>query len=200
MKRLHVAMCLALISLAGVGCSSSNPPPETGFLSDYSKLKKSDGGAMRYQSPKIKEYNAFIIEPVQMSGAKKLQPNERAEVANYFSKALAEELTKRGYPVRDERGPGVALIRIAVTDIQDSKWYMSLHPASKVTGAGTGGASMEGEIVDSQSGEQLVAIVQAGKGNQFELDTFSKLDDVKDAINKWVQMAGNRLELLQKGT
>ena len=198
MNRFHVAMCLALISVVGVGCSSSTPPPQGAFLSDYSKLKKSDAGAMRYQSPKIKEYNAFIIEPVQMSGAKKLQANERAEVANYFNKALAAELTKRGYRVGGERGPGVARIRIAVTDIQESKWYMNLHPATKVAGMGTGGASMEGEIVDSQSGEQLVAIVQAGKGNQFELDSFKALDDVKDAIDKWVEMAGNRLELLRK--
>jgi len=31
---------------------------------------------------------------------------------------------------------------------------------------------MEAEVIDSATGEQLAALVQAGRGNQFELDTF----------------------------
>jgi hypothetical protein len=198
MNRFYVTTYLALISLAGTGCSSS-PPPASGFLSGYSNLKDSDG-AMRFVSPKLKDYNGFIIDPVQMSAAKNLNEKERAEVAGYFSQSLAKDLTKRGYRIGGAPAPGVGRIRVAITDIQESKWYLNVHPASKLTGAGTGGASMEGEIVDSQSGDQLGAVIQAGKGSQFELDTFSKLDDVKDTIDKWVQAAGNRLDNLRKGT
>ena len=67
-----------------------------------------------------------------------------------------------------------------------------------MTGAGLGGASMEGEVVDSVTGKQLGAVVQSGKGNQFELDTFSELDDVKDVIDSWAEAAGKRLKELRE--
>ncbi len=47
-------------------------------------------------------------------------------------------------------------------------------------------------------GKQLGAVVQSGKGNQFELDTFSELDDVKDVIDDWAEAAGKRLKELRE--
>jgi hypothetical protein len=197
MNRIVSALSVLLIAFVAAGCGNS-PPPQTGFLNDYSNLKADKDGAMRYVSPKLKNYNSFIIEPVQVQAQSKLNDKERAEVAQYFNQALTKELTKRGYGVAAQAGPGVGRVRVALTDIQESKWYMNLHPASKLSGVGTGGASMEGEVVDSASGEQLGAVIQAGKGSQFELDTFSKLDDVKDAINKWAENAGKRLDELRQ--
>jgi hypothetical protein len=46
------------------------------------------------------------------------------------------------------------------------------------------------------SGEQLAAGIKAGKGNQFELDYFKALDDVKDVIDRWAKEAGKRLDEL----
>lgn len=197
MRKSLGVVCLIVAALLSVSCSSS-PPPETGFLGDYTALKKEDN-ALRYVSPKLKNYSAFIVEPVQIQVQKNLNDKERAEVAEYFHQEIVKDLQKRGYAMSNSPGPGVARVRIAITNIQDSKWYLNLHPLSKVTGVGTGGASMEGELLDSQTGEQLAAVVQAGKGNQFELDTFSKLDDVKDTIHKWVETAGNRIDHLRKG-
>jgi hypothetical protein len=88
-------------------------------------------------------------------------------------------------------------VRVALTDINESTWWLNLHPASKISGVGTGGASMEGEVVDSITGRQLGAVIQSGKGSQFELDTFNRLDDVKDAINTWAENAGNRMAELR---
>ena len=128
-----------------------------------------------------------------------MTPAETAEVARYFNAALTKEFTKRGYKVVNEPDVGVARIRVAVTDINQSTWWMNLHPASKLSGAGTGGASMEGEVIDSVTGKQLGAVIQTGKGNQFELDTFNKLDDVKDAINGWAKAAVDRLDQIRSG-
>ena len=78
-----------------------------------------------------------------------------------------------------------ARVRIALTDVKKSKWYLSLHPVSKLTGSGTGQATMEGELLDSVTGAQIAALVESQRGNQFELDTFSELDDARDAIDQW---------------
>ena len=39
-----------------------------------------------------------------------------------------------------------------------------------------------------------ITVIQASRGNQFQLDHFSSLDDVRDSINKWAKQAGDRLE------
>jgi hypothetical protein len=44
---------------------------------------------------------------------------------------------------------------------------------------------MEGEVLDSVTGKQLGAVVQAAPGNQFNFTAFSTVDDVKSAIDKW---------------
>ena len=187
---------LSLLVLSTVGCASKAPPP-TGFLSDYSKLEEHKDGAMRYISQDLKTYSSFMLDPVEMRARGSLKPNEAAEVANYFNDRLGGELAKRGFNVVSTPGAGVGRVRVALTDINESTWWMNLHPASKITGVGTGGASMEGEVVDSVTGRQLAAVIQAGKGNQFELDTFNRLDDVKDTINEWAENAGNRMAELR---
>lgn len=39
-------------------------------------------------------------------------------------------------------------MRLALTDVQKATWWLNVMPTSKVTGAGVGGASMEGEVID----------------------------------------------------
>jgi hypothetical protein len=138
-----------------------------------------------------------MLDPLEMREPRKLKPSDVAEVARYFNDRLGRELTKHGFNVVSQPGEGVARVRVAVTDVTESTWYLNLHPASKLSGVGTGGAAMEGEVVDSVSGKQLGAVIQAGKGSQFELDTFNKLDDVKDAINRWAANASNRFAELR---
>jgi len=191
---------LAVIGVPVVltGCASTTPPTRTGFISDYGRLHKAEAGAMRFISPELREYKCYMVDPVEMRIQRDvLKPNERAEVAAYMRDALTRILKAQGFDLTNQPGPGVARVRVAITDVQLSKWYLNLHPASKVTGAGSGGASMEAEVIDSVTGKQLAAVIQIGRGNQFELDTFSKLDDVKDVIDKWADNAAKRLKELR---
>ena len=173
----------------------------TGFISDYSKLQKVEHGKLRYVSSELGDYSRFIVDPVEMRVSRDdpgLIAAQKAEVANYMRSAFERVLKEGGYHLTTRPGVGVARVRIAFTDVQKSKWYLNLHPLSKVTGAGTGGASMEGEVIDSITGKQLAAVVKSGRGNQFELDTFSALDDVKDVIDKWADEAAERLKELRR--
>ena len=191
----------ALLPMMGCFCLAgcATTPEPTGFISDYSRLEKSGSSAMRYMSARVRAYDGFIIDPVQIRTRRYppvLKPEERAEVAQYLHSSLEDLLRKRNFILTNRSGVGIGRIRVAITDATKSKWWLNLHPASKLSGAGTGGAAMEGEIIDSVTGEQLAAVIQAGKGNQFELDTFSALDDVHDVIDEWAATAGQHLDEL----
>ncbi|MBI1825115.1 MAG: DUF3313 domain-containing protein [Planctomycetes bacterium] len=201
--------CLELETLRWVGISAAatlvlgcaaKPPGPTGFLHDYSRLKKIDDSTMRYISPDLHHYSKFMIDPVEIHvKADALKPEQRAEVAKYMRDAMQKVLTSRKYAVVDAPGAGVARVRIAITNVEDAKWYLNIHPASKVTGAGRAQASMEAEVVDSVAGTQLAATIRAGKGKEFTLNPFSTIDDVKSAIDQWAESAGQRLDEMKKG-
>ena len=193
---------LIAVFLVAVGGCASTPEP-VGFISDYSKLEKEGEGRLRYISADLKNYDSVIVDPVQMRTHRDppvLKPKERAEVTSYFNEAFEKMLREKGFKLVSAAGAKTARVRMALTDVQKSKWYLNLHAGSKLTGAGLGGASMEGEIIDSVTGAQLAAVIQAGKGNQFELDTFDSLDDIKDVIDKWAKQAGERIDGLHGRT
>ncbi len=195
-----VALVVSVFQLTG--CASA-PPRMTGFLRDYSKLVKDQDGALRYIDPELRGYSGFIVAPVQIRTQRTppvLEQSQRAEVARYMRDSLRKALREVGFRLTETPDSKIGLIRVAITDVQKSKWYLNLHPVTKLTGAGLGGASMEGEVVDSVTGKQLGAVVQSGKGNQFELDTFSELDDVKDIIDRWAEAAAKRLKELRERT
>jgi hypothetical protein len=196
--------CIKLfLVLAGcaliVGCGPK-VPQETGFLSTYDNLRTVDNTRMRYVSEDLKNYSSYIVDPIELRVQEDppvLTAKDRAEVAVYFRQAFVKVLTERGIPVVEEPGVDVARVRLALTDVQSTTWWLNLHPASKLSGAGTGGATMEGEIIDSVTGNQLAAVVQAGKATQFKLDSFSTLNDVKETIDEWAKTAGERLDDLR---
>lgn len=192
----RVAACVTM-SIAAIGCSSAKLT-HTGFLSDYTKLAKAESGTMRYVSPSLRDYNAFIVDPVQIRAARShVTAEQRAEVARYMRDTIARVLSEGGLKVATDQGVGVARLRVAITDVQDSKWYLNIHPATSVTGTGRGGASMEAEVIDSITGEQVAAVVRTGASKRFELNPFSTLDDVKNVIDQWAKDASDRLRELR---
>jgi len=198
-QRLHPVAVLAFAFMLLGGCAST-PPPHTGFISDYSRLQKAESGAMRYISPDLKKYSEYMVDPVQIRASRdSINPSQRAEVAQYLHQALIRVLRNGGFKVADKAGMGVARLRVAITDVQDSKWYLNVHPATKLTGAGRAGASMEAEVIDSITGAQLAAAIRSGRARQFELNPFSTIDDIKNVIDQWAEAASERLKELRQG-
>jgi len=197
-KSVSLAGTYSLVGLLGVGCASA--PEQIGFLSDYSRLEKTGSARMGFVSPQLAEYDAFMIDPVEFRTRKDppvLNDEQKAEVANYFRTAFERTLGEKNYKIVTASGARVARLRAAITDVQKSKWYLNLHGATKMSGLGRGGASIEAEIIDSVSGEQLAGVIDAGKGNQFELDHFKALDDVEDVIDGWAETLAARIEELR---
>ncbi len=188
-----------LLACVMVGCASKPPLTQSGVLHDYSKLEEVNPNMMRYISPKLKSYNAFIIDPITFTvPPTRLSPEDRATVARYFRSKLIELLKSRQYDVVDDVGPNIARIQIGMTDVAKSTWWQKIHPASRVAGAGTGGAACEGEIIDSITGEQLAAWIRTSSGNQFNFLAFTTVADVQSAIDKWASDAAKRLDEMRK--
>lgn len=198
LTQLAVIAFLVAFMPALCGCASKPKLTHTGFLSDYSRLEPVSDSRMRYQSQRIAGFNDFVVDPIRVTvPADKLSESDRDEVRSYFRDKVIESLRQAGHRVVSTPGPGVARIRIALTDVAASTWWQKVHPVSRAVGAGTGGAAMEAEIIDSQTKEQLGAVVQAGTGNQFDMTAFSTVADVKSAIDGWVQHFSDRLKELR---
>ena len=164
--RISMALVAALALPGAAGCGSS-PPPRTGFLTEYSALEQISESELRFESPDLGAYARFLVDPVEdrLTDDTDLTAEQRADAAAYFRDTLVEMLERNGFEVTEAAAGGTARFRIAITDIQKSTWWLNLHPGSKLTGAGTGRASMEGEILDAITGKQLAAFVRSGRGN-----------------------------------
>jgi len=65
--------------------------------------------------------------------------------------------------------------------------HLNLTIYTKITGAGLGGAAMEGELVDSMTGEQLAAVSQWGSGSRILRAGFSHTGDAKILMDRWAK-------------
>lgn len=187
------AVLLGLMS----GCASP-PAKHTGFLSDYSQLEVVDAQRSRFISPELKNYNSFMVDPVEwrLSGGK-LSASDRAKIAAHFRQALIKVLKDQGFEMVDDPTSNTARICIAVTNIQNSTWWLKVHPASSLSGAGRGGVSIEAEVIDAVSGKQLAAFVGAGVGSQFTIGNYTTVSDVNNVIDQWASEAAKRLKELR---
>jgi hypothetical protein len=145
-------MCASMLA----GCET-HKASYSGFLGDYSRLRPSPGveGALYYQSPGkgLKDYNKFMIDPVLVHFAPNakgtaLDPAKLKKLTDFAYVEAVKTLSER-YSVVNALGPHVLRLRVAITDIKKTKPALNIHPATKLSGIGLGGASMEAEALDS---------------------------------------------------
>ena len=189
--RRTCALLLLLAVLSMVGCTPKYMD-FTGFLSDYSQLRSLTDDQLRYVAPAEElRYTQFMIDPVEIHFHKKAKgtDTDRAklnELTQYMYAAMHKVLEGK-YQVVRQPGPGVARLRVAITDIEKSSPALNALPASKVMGSGLGGASMEGEMLDSVTGKQVAAVVQTQKGKRMSLSGLSRYGDARAVIDAWAQ-------------
>ena len=200
MKR---AIVLSILLTVLCGCESKEKSM-TGFLSDYSKLKKESGSTLRYVNEKaVRSYSSFIVDPVQVrfySGSPsegKLTVQQLSDLTNHMHLKLVEAVQGAGKTVAEQPAPGVARIRVALSDIKKSS-AISVLPQASLLSAGIGGASMEAEVVDSMTGKQLGAVVQSGIGSRIPFTNLGDLNAAKTVIDDWAKRFQERLIELSK--
>ena len=179
-RNIKIAMAWLLVGLAPVlisGCATQTPAAKTGFLKDYSKLEPHPDidGRHRYINPNINagDYSKFIVDPVVLSLSEKgkergIDQEDLNEQVTFFHQKIVEELEK-DYRVVSSPGKGVVRVRVAITDVEKTNPLLNIHPGTKLTGAGLGGAGMEGELVDSVTGQTIAAFIDNQKGSRLSL-------------------------------
>ncbi len=200
MKR---AIVLLILLVVFCGCESKEKAM-TGFLSDYSRLKKESASTLRYvNEDAVRRYSSFIVDPVGVhfySGSKsegKLNEQQLSELTNYMHSKIVEAVQGAGKTVVEQPGAGVARVRASLSDIKKST-AVSVLPQASLLGAGIGGASMEAEVVDSMTGEQIGAVVDSGTGSRVPFTNLSDLNAAKTVIDGWAKRFKERLIELSK--
>ena len=195
-----------LISILSV-CSKVQAE-NSGFLGDYSGLKKSKAvkGARAYFNPdkSLKAYDAFIIDPVRIhfapgSDDAAIDPAKTYELAKYFRKQLISELKSGGYIVMDKPGRNTLTVRMAITDLKKTNKLLNVHPAMKMSGAGLGGASFEGEGVDSETGDRVFAVTHSKKGSRKSMKAgLGDWAHAEQAMDFWAKTCVEQLDARSK--
>lgn len=206
MRKTTLLMLLVIgIMVIQCGCGAQRSQ-RTGFLSDYSKLKPYSDVSYRNipSQTTIKRYSKFIIDPVVIhfhTGSKAIEERTKGKITeqdvtdlkNYMHDAIVDAISDR-YPIAYQPGPGVARVKIAITDLKKANVLMNIHPGSKLLGSGLGGASLEAEWLDSQTGQQLAALLESQLGDRLSLDGLSEWGDAKAIMDSWAQRFRDRLD------
>lgn len=204
MRKTNVLMIVAIGIMAVMsGCGEKQV--KTGFLTDYSRLREDSNTSLRYiNKGALAQYSNFIVDPVEVHfhrGAKaiehrtegKLTQRQVTDLTNYLHARIIKAVEDSGNRVVYRPAAGVARLRVALTDI-DRSTAASLIPQAKMFGAGIGGASMETEIVDSMTGEQIGAVVESKKGSKMPFANLGEWDAAKQVMDDWAKRLQKRLD------
>ncbi|MBT2372972.1 DUF3313 domain-containing protein [Pseudomonas fluorescens] len=200
---------LCIASVGVVGCSSKVTQPDeySGFLSDYSHLKeaKSPSGAqvMRWVDPNLNlnRYTSVYIEPTQFfpkpQATTRIPESTLQGINNYYNQALERELV-RSLPLANAPGPGVIVVRAAITAVSSKTESLKPYefiPVALVAAAVSTGAGIrdqettlgtEAQFLDGDSGKVVAQVVRKGTGKPLANDSqVMKADDVKSVIDGW---------------
>ena len=193
-------LAAATAAFAIVGCTPTIEHEQTGFLSDYSRLEEVSENHLFFSTGRIGEYSQFILDPVQMlfipdPDNPAFTQEDLEELKQHFDDEIKTRLTEKdGYPIVTEPGRGVARLRAAITDVDETHGAANILIYTKITGAGLGGVAAEGELVDSVSGEQLAAALRWGGGSRVLRAGFTKMGDAKLAIDRWAKDFRERVD------
>jgi len=203
-KTQRFVVCLSILLLTG--CATKMKLTQTGFLTDYDQLVQSDStkGMRIYKNDavNIKEtYKKIMIAPVEIRLAPQAQAKfseeDQQKLTTYFYESLKTRLAKQ-FELTEEAGPGVLLLRTAITDLLPNKVYLNLHWSTTLLGGGIGGASIEAELVDAQSKERVLAFIDAKKGKKLNYTKgLTKWGHTKEVLDKWADILVKNLDELQ---
>jgi hypothetical protein len=177
----------------------------SGFLGDYSKLtqeKDSTGETvLRYVNPALKpgDYTSVIIDFVQLYPEPKAteQVSEQTlnDIRNYVDGVLQDKIADKMF-VTTEPGPGVLLLRPAITAVASQKAGLKpyeLLPIGFLISSAAGrdkvaAITMEFDVLDSVSGERVAASVRKGAGAKLEGDKAQlTLEHLRPTLDKWIE-------------
>jgi hypothetical protein len=200
--------------LVVVGCATTDSArtgpsvPPKGFLGDYySALQPGpEGGAkLRWLKPGVDfgKYNKVMLDSVIFffaddSEYKGMDPQELKEIADAANRQLVDTL-KATYPIVADPGPDVARIRIAVTDLKQSRPVLSgvtsvvpigigvslLKKGATGSWTGSGATSAELMVLDSTTND-VIGVAKDERSAGFT-ERFTKWGSAEEAFKFWAE-------------
>jgi hypothetical protein len=209
-------IALTVIFALGIlftGCASQTKRlPQTGFLTDYSLLKKNEDPQWMDDWIYVKEgvdwkaYDKLIVDRVtyffaEEADYKGIMAEDLAGMASYFNEEYIRVLEK-DYTLTDKPGPNTLRIRTAITDLTPSNPATGIittivpiglglsHIKKATTGThiGMGSASGEAELLDSQTGEVLAAGIDTETGTKYRIDkSVTTWGQAEEIMKRWAE-------------
>lgn len=205
-RRPLLSCCLALTAVALLITAPAESQKKmkntpSGFLSDYSRLEPDpdDKSILVYgdHGQILCEHKKVFVQPVEIffheKADGKVDEEAREMLKQYTFFALIEGLRAVEWLELTEPGPGVVEINTAITDVLKAKRSLNVILPAKLTGIGRGGAALEEELLDSETGEQLAAAIWAGKGSRFDMKGLKNYGHAKKVIDDWAKNWSTRL-------
>lgn len=193
-----VSLMIVAACLSG-GCASRPSQTRSGFLTSYEDVRRINDTESGYLDKQLLASitSLRIVETrviVDKTPDGTVIPPEDISLIEAQIRTSLEKSLSPTYAIVDQDGPGVGRLRVAVTEVKKPTVILNLHPASKLTGAGLGGATVESEVIDASSGKTAAILIESRKGDQFEIDTLSDFDDALDAVDAWAVAWRKRLD------
>jgi hypothetical protein len=223
-----IAGSLLLVGFSSPQDSSKPQEAESkevsGFLGDYSGLypDPKNGDLLVYEKSKdaLKNYRKFILDPVTVyllpeARDRGIDADDLDRLARYFTDAITDELIGGGYEVVTEPGPGVLELQIAITNVEPTGGKKNAALKAGTTAASVtvapgvgllvprlsvGKIGIEGEGIDSVSGERMVAFVTGKGGRRWfsGFNAYKKWGDIEAAFRTWAKNFRKRLDQLHE--
>ena len=208
------------LGLAACGATKQSTQIERrGFLGDYSKLRPGKEGelAFIYRNPSADwaAYDKILLDPVSVwttRDTSNIPQEDLQRLANNFYGLLYQEWAK-DYEMVEQPGPKTLRIQVALTGADTSNAVLDLvstvHPVSFAVSSGAefvvgeptfgGGASIEGKVMDANTGALLAAGIDRRVAGKDISGAFDSWDDVNSAFQYWAQWSRFRLCELRRG-
>jgi|SRR5688572_3938537 len=220
---MNAILMMHAVAVAGLLMATSTQAADSGFLTDYSKLKSGQGqmAARMYLVPDVdkraKSYRGVFVDQPEIfispnSKYKGMKPDDAKVIADVLRESINAEL--KGGSLMNLNAPqaGSLTIRVALSDVMVQKKKRGLlsytpagfviHAAKQALSEVTSNidlkaATVEIEIIDSASGEVLAAGVEP-RGTAGGGTAATSWDDLQAYLSTTGKRVACRLENAQK--
>jgi hypothetical protein len=213
--RLALSLCL-LAGMAVVGAPALAQSGGSGFIQNMPADMQPDPagpGSLRWQSPaaNLASYDKVLLQPLTVyvspdSKEKGLDPDALKSLADSFRSILINQL-EPAYPVVDNAGPGVLVVRPALTNVhleKKSRGLLTFTPVGMLAHAARDAHSkgfalekavLEAEVLDGVTGERVSVLVDRSPEKTGGKDA-DKIDwsRMESALSFYAQRMKQRLD------
>jgi hypothetical protein len=210
---------IAAVGLLLAGCALTQPVkqvPESGFLTDYSRLRKGNDhqAELVYVRPDVRwtRYDRMLLDPVTIwrsvdVGSKGLSQQDAQAMADYFYSLIQNRFSRNFQMVRTPQ-PDTLRVAIALTQLDRTDVMLdvisTVEPHIRaatslyqlVSGRPTfeGEAAVEARVTDAMTGQILAEGVDKRIGDRtLNANSVKSWGDVENIMQFWVARAAYNL-------